>query len=128
MIKLPSDEFKKEMIKKSMTNYHDLGELMVISDILDQYNAEILRINEPAKPEFPEWVKYITFDKNDGWWLWTVKPEYTHIGWYTDDRHFEYQPDFTLTSKEILWLEYINNGRPPEQSLICLADYRKDVQ
>lgn len=100
---------------------------MVISDILDQYNAEILRINEPQMPEFDESWKYATFDEHDGWWMWTVKPEYTdHIGWYTSDEQFHNQPDFALTSKEILWLEHVNNGKSPENSLICLADYRKE--
>lgn len=119
MIKLPTDEFKSQL-------YWEYAETSLnFGDMLEKYNAEILRINEPQMPEFPEWVKYITFDKNDGWWPWMSKPDYIYrIGWYTSDEDFELQPDFALTSKEILWLEHVNGNRPPSESLICLEEYK----
>lgn len=90
-------------------------------ELYEKYNAEIIRLNTPIKPEFPEYFKYCTKDKSNMWYIWSVEPEYSKSIWCNKIPKSEYEmiSDFDI----IIWLEHVNAGRPPENSLIKLEEY-----
>lgn len=124
MIKFPDKEF--------MDNLYDHFYPEMCDEMFKTYNAEILRINAPQMPEFD--VKYVrgldykyACKYGNMWFLSTMKPKsYDMI---RKEWSFDHESDEVFANiDQILWLEHINNGKPPENSLICLADYRKEKQ
>lgn len=116
MIKFPDKEF--------MDNLYDHFYPEMCNEMFKTYNAEILRLNEPAKPEFDEWAKYCAKDDDGNWYVYELRPEYSAriVGqWGLSDMN----SDYTIADgNQAKWLEYCNGNRPASESLIFLEDYK----
>lgn len=94
MIKLPSEEFKTKIIN------HIIFKRKSISDVIEEYNAEILRLNTPQKLNNP-WKSI----KKDGWP--TLNEGIIDDIIFIDDQYDYFQ--WNDVDKEILYNASIDN-------------------
>lgn len=116
----PSEEQIEEFAKSYSDPVFVTHVCQAFMDVVQKVNPE-----PPAKPEFPEWVKWCAQDGlTKNWYAYEYKPveyDYTDDEWNYDKGKLT--NDF-FSDKHILWLWYINSNRPPEESLIKLENYK----